>query len=107
VGIEVSTQGNRHHANVFFLPGDVTGDGVYADVQDLGIERGELLAGGVERRHLGCSSRGPVKRVEADHDVLLALVVGEPYAQLAFPGHRGKVEVGGWITGLQGHKWLV
>jgi hypothetical protein len=41
-----------HEANVFLLPGNVAYEGIGANVQDLGIERGELFEFRVERRQL-------------------------------------------------------
>ncbi len=81
-------------------------NGIDADVQNLGMKRGELLPGGVERRHLRGSSGGPVEGVEGDHHVLPAAKIAEPHAEFAFPGNRGKVEVGSRIAGLQSHSWL-
>ena len=58
-----------HGPNVVLLPGKMAVDRVGAYVQNLGIERGELLKTRVERRQLLPSSRGPVQRVEG-HDYM-------------------------------------
>jgi hypothetical protein len=50
--IKISAQWEVHGADIFLLPCDVAESRIYAYVQDLGIECGERLPGGVERRYL-------------------------------------------------------
>ncbi len=66
-----------HRSNVMFLPCKVAVNRISANVQDLGIERGELLAIRVERRQLFGSSRSPIQRMKAYHDMLLATKIAE------------------------------
>ena len=54
-----------HSSDGVFLPGEMAINRICAYVQDLGIERGELLTVGVERRQLFPSSRGPVQGMES------------------------------------------
>ncbi len=65
VRIEIRTHGEMHGPDGMLLPRNVAVNGVSAYVQNLGIERGELLAIGVERRQLFSSSRGPVQRMKS------------------------------------------
>ena len=76
---------------------------IYAYVQDLGIERGELLQTGVERRQLLPSSRGPIQRVKCDHHVLLATIVAEPDLELALSLYRRQLKVRCACSNLQWH----
>jgi hypothetical protein len=50
----------------------VAGNGIYADVHDLGIERRELLLAGAEFGHLRRSSGRPIQRMKGDEDILPA-----------------------------------
>jgi hypothetical protein len=59
------------------LPCKMAVNGVCAYVQNLGIERGELLAIRVERRQLFSSSRGPIERMKCDYHVFLPAKIGE------------------------------
>lgn len=98
VRVEVGAERDLGRANFFFLPRDVAGNGIDADVQDLGIECGELLTGSVERRHLGGSSGRPVEGMERDDDGLLAEEVTEPDTKLAFPRYRRQIEIGSGLS---------
>lgn len=68
-----------HRPDGMLLPGDVAVDRISAYVQDLGIERGELLAIRVERRQLFSSSRGPVQRMKSHQNIFLATEIAELY----------------------------
>jgi hypothetical protein len=50
---------------------------IWAYVQDLGIERGELLAVRVERRQLFSSSRSPVQRMKGHYHMFLPTKITE------------------------------
>ena len=75
---KIGAHGNFHHANIFFLPGNVAGNGIGADVQNLGIQVRELLPARIEFRDLGGSSRRPVQRMECNYDALLPSIVAQP-----------------------------
>jgi len=66
-----------HSADVMLLPGDMAVNRVCAYVQNLGIERGELLAIRVERRQLLPSSRSPVQGMKAHHHMFLSTKIAE------------------------------
>lgn len=66
-----------HRADGMLLPCDMAVDRISAYVQDLGIERGELLAIGVERRQLLSSSRGPVQRMKGHQNIFLTVIITE------------------------------
>jgi len=53
-----------------FGPGFMTGNGINADTQNLGIELLETGQVVLVRGHLRPSNRGPIQRVEGDKDVL-------------------------------------
>jgi hypothetical protein len=61
-----------HRSDGVALPGDVAVYRISAYVQNLGIERGELLAIRVERRQLFSSSRRPVQRMKSHKNIFLA-----------------------------------
>lgn len=103
VGIKVGAHRQAHHADVFFLPRDVAEQGIGAYVQNLGIERGELLKLGVERRQLRCSSRRPVQGMKRHYHVLLSAKITELYFQLPFAFNRGQFEIGREVTNLKCH----
>src|SRR5579864_4274962 len=65
MGIKIRTHGEMHGAYLMLLPGEMAVNRVCAYVQDLGIERGELLAIRVERRQLLSSSRRPIQGMES------------------------------------------
>jgi hypothetical protein len=103
MGIEIGAERNLDGADFLPPPGDVAGDGVYADVQNLGIERLELFAMGVEFGHLHGSSRGPVEGVEGDDQIPGAEIVAGAHGNLAFTGHCGKFKIRRLIADLQRH----
>ena len=92
-----------HGANFMLLPGKMAVNRVCAYVQDLGIERGELLKLGVERRQLRCSSRRPVQGMKRHYHVLLSAKITELYFQLPFAFNRGQFEIGREVTNLKCH----
>ena len=104
VGVKIGTGREAHVADFLVEPGDVAHDGVDADVQDLGIKRGELLQGGVEHRQLGSSSRGPIERMKTEDDVLLAAIIAKLDSKLTVTLNRREVEIRGSVSYLQGHK---
>ena len=101
--IKIRTHGEAHHADVFLLPRDMTNEGVCAYVQNLGIERGELLKLGVERRQLRCSSRRPVQGMKRHYHVPLSAKITELYFQPPFAFNRGQFEIGREVTNLKCH----
>jgi hypothetical protein len=103
VGIEVGAEGNLHGANFFLAPRGVAGDRVYADVQNLGIERLELFAAGIEFGYLAGSSRGPVERVEGDDEIFDPEIVAGAHRSLAFAGNCGKSKIRRRVANFQGH----
>jgi hypothetical protein len=66
-----------HRSNGMLLPGDVAVYRISAYVQNLGIERGELLAIRVERRQLFSSSWSPVQRMKSHKNIFLAAEITE------------------------------
>jgi anti-sigma B factor antagonist len=104
--IEVGAQRNLYRSDVFLPPRDVAGDGVYADVQNLGIERLELFAAGIEFGHLAGSSRGPVERVEGDDHMLLAKIVARANDNFLLARDGGEFELGRGVANFQGHSFL-
>jgi len=92
-----------HRADVVFLPGEVAVKGVYTDVQNLGIKRGESFAIAIERRQLLGSSRGPVQRMKADHHIFLAAKIAEPNSDASFPFDGWEIEVRGHVSDFQRH----
>jgi len=66
-----------HRSNGMLLPGDVAVNRIGAYVQNLGIERGELLAIRVERRQLLSSSGSPVQRMKSHKNIFLAAEITE------------------------------
>lgn len=101
VGIEVGAHGDLDGANFFFTPGEVAGDRIDADVQNLGIEGRELPGAGVEFGHLRGSSRGPVERMEGDDELLFAKVVAGADGDARGSDDGGQFEVGGGIAYVQ------
>ena len=59
VGIEVGAQRDADQADVILAPRNVAGDRIYADVQNLGIQGGELFAAGIEFGYLDGSGGSP------------------------------------------------
>src|SRR5207247_11136001 len=80
--IKVRAQRKMHRSDIFLLPRNVAENRICAYVQNLGIERGELLPGGVERRQLRRSSGCPVQRMKCQNDVLLATKIAEPQVRI-------------------------
>ncbi len=64
-----------YRSNIVFLPRHVAIKRIYTDVQDLGIELGELVAIAIERRNLLASSWRPVQGVKGhDHMLMVAII---------------------------------
>lgn len=79
--------------------------GVDGDAQNLGVSGLELLTKRVEAGDLDASCRGEVERVEDEHDVLLALEVGELHGLVRV---ARQLEVGGVRPHRDdGHVWSV
>jgi hypothetical protein len=94
-----------HRFDVVLLPGDVAINCVDADVQDLGIKRGELLAVAIERRQLLGSSGRPVQRMKTNHHVLLAAKIAEPDSDARFSLNGGKVKIRRHVSNFQRHNF--
>ena len=77
VGIKIRTHGEMHRSDGVVLPGNVAVYRISAYVQNLGIERGELLAIRVERRQLFSSSWSPVQRMKSHKNIFLAAEITE------------------------------
>jgi hypothetical protein len=92
-----------HGANVVFLPSHVAVKRVYADVQNLGIKRGELLAVAIERRQLFGSSRRPVEGMKGYNHVLLPTKITKPNPDTLLPLHRRQLKVRGDVSNVQRH----
>jgi hypothetical protein len=82
-----------HGADIVFLPRQMAVKRVYADVQDLGIKRGELLAVAIERRQLFRSSRRPVQRMKADDHMLLPAKITQPHPDARVAFHCRQIKV--------------
>jgi len=93
VGIKVGAHRDVHLPNVVLLPSHVAIKRIYTDVQNLGIELGELLAVAVERRYLLRSSRRPINRVKGyDHMLLVAIITeSDPDPLVSFDGRQLKI----------------
>jgi len=102
-GKKFGAHGNFHHANIFFLPGNVAGNGIGADVQNLGIQVRELLPARIEFRDLGGSGRSPIQGMESDHDALFAKIIAQAEFELALAGDCRQREVGCGITCFESH----
>jgi hypothetical protein len=76
---------------------------IYTDVQDLGIELGELLAVAVERRYLLGSSRRPVDGVKGYDHVLLAAIITESDPDPLFPFDCRELEIRSHFSHFQSH----
>src|SRR5437764_14111823 len=85
--IKVRAQRKVHGADIFLLPRNMAENRICAYVQNLGIERGELLPGGVERRQLRRSSVCPIPRLKRQNDVLLATKIAELHSKFPLPFH--------------------
>jgi hypothetical protein len=76
---------------------------IYTDVQDLGIELGELLAVAVERRYLVGSGRCPVDRVESYDHMLLAAITAESDSRPLISFHCRQLEIRSRFPHFQRH----
>jgi hypothetical protein len=84
----------------------VAEEGICAYVQNLGIERGELLQLGIERRQLRGSSWGPIQRMKCHYHAFFPAKITELHSQRPFALDRGQFEIGREVTYFQGHKLL-
>src|SRR5207244_11357806 len=82
--IKVRAQRKMHRPDIFLLPSNMAENRICAYVQNLGIERGELLPGAVERRQLRRSSGCPVQRMKCQYNVLFAAKVTELHSKFSF-----------------------
>ena len=105
--IKVRAQRKVHGADIFLLPRNMAENRICAYVQNLGIERGELLPGGVERRQLRGSSGRPVQRMKRQYNMLLAAEIAQPYPKLPFSLGRGQIKLRGGISNPQWHRLLL
>ncbi len=96
VGIEIGAHRNLDFPDIFLLPRDMTGYGINADVQDLGIQIRELEAPSIEFRDLRCSSGSPIQRMKRDNHALFAAIIAQPDFKLALARNRrqGKIRCG-------------
>ena|ERR1700686_3334098 len=92
-----------HGPDGMLLPRNVAVNGVSAYVQNLGIERGELLAIGVERRQLFPSSRRPIQRMKSHQNIFLAAEIAELDFCALITFDCWQFEVGCSIANLQCH----
>src|SRR5438094_10053382 len=92
--IKVRAQRKMHRPDIFLLPRNVAENRICAYVQNLGIERGELLPGGVERRQLRRSSECPVQRMKRQIDVLLATTIAEPHSKFSLSFYCRQLRTG-------------
>ena len=97
MGIKIRAHRQVHRPDFFFLPGYVAEDRICAYVQDLGIERGKLLAIRVESRQLRRSSWGPVQRMKSHHHMSLPAKITQPDLDLSLALHCGQLKVRGHI----------
>jgi len=105
--IKVRAQRKMHRANVFLLPRNMAENRICAYVQNLGIERGELLPGGVERRQLRRSSGCPVQRMKRQDDVLLASEIVELHSKFPLSFHRRQLKIRRRVSNPQCHRLLL
>ena len=101
--IEVRAQWKMHRSDIFLLPRDVAKNRICAYVQNLGIERGELLLCGVERRQLRRSSGCPVQRMKRQDDVLLAPEIVELHSKFPLSFHRRQLKIRRRVSDLEWH----
>jgi hypothetical protein len=97
VGEEIRAHRQVHRPDFFFLPRYMAEDRICAYVQDLGIERGKLLAVRVESRQLRRSSWGPVQRMKSHHNMLFPAKITQPDLDLPLALHCGQRKVRGHI----------
>lgn len=81
----------------------MAGNGIGADVQNLGIQVRELLPARIEFRDLGGSGRSPIQGMESDHDALFAKIIAQAEFELALAGDCRQREVGCGITCFESH----
>src|SRR5207247_2085452 len=91
--IKVRAQRKVHGADIFLLPRNMAENRICAYVQNLGIERGELLPGGVEGRQLRRSSGRPVQRMKRQHNVLFAAQIAELHSKFPLSFDCGKLKI--------------
>ncbi len=101
--IKVRAQRKVHGADIFLLPRNMAENRICAYVQDLGIERGELLPGGVERRQLRRSSGRPVQRMKCQYNVLFAAKVTELHSKFLFSLDCRQITIRRRIPNLEWH----
>ena len=103
VRVKIGTHWQVHRTNVVFLPSHVAVNRIYTDVQDLGIELGELLAIAIERRNLVGSGGRPVHRVKGyDHMLLVAIITqSDTGSPLSF--HRRQLKIRSHLPHFQSH----
>jgi hypothetical protein len=101
--IEIGTHRHLDWSDFLFAPGDVTGDRIYADVQNLGIERRELFFSGIEFGYLRRSSRSPVERMKRYNQILASKIVARAHCNPQFAGNSREREIGCGIANLQRH----
>src|SRR5580658_1093427 len=77
MGIDVRTHGEMHLADCMLLPSHMAVNRVDADIQELSIERGELLAVRVECRQLFAAGRRPIQRMKGHDHILLPAKITE------------------------------
>jgi hypothetical protein len=98
--IEIGTHRHLDRSDFIFSPCDVAGDRIYADVQNLGIERRELFFSGIEFGHLRRSSRSPVERMKRHHQILATQIVARAHNDAPLAGNSRELEVGREIANL-------
>jgi hypothetical protein len=76
---------------------------IYTNVQDLGIELGELLAVAVERRYLLGSSRRPVDGVKGYDHMFLAAIIAESDPGPLAPFDCRQLEIRSHFSHFQRH----
>ena len=74
---------------------------------NLGVQGGEFLPVGIERRHLRRAGRRPVQRVEAHHHMVLSQIIAEFYLYMLLALHRRQLKVRGSIPYFQRHDFLL
>src|SRR5215469_7011127 len=105
--IEIGAQRDADQADVILAPCHVAGNRIYADVQNLGIQGGELSAARIEFGHLHRSSRGPVEGMKSNKKVLFAKIVARADGDPLLPGNGWKLKLRGGIANLQRHRAIL
>jgi hypothetical protein len=98
--IEIGTHCHLDRSDFIFSPCDVAVDRIYADVQNLGIERRELLFSGIEFGHLRRSSRSPVERMKRHDQILAAQIVARAHNDPPLASYSRELEIGREIASL-------